>query len=104
MCDTLPAALGARVVASPAARRWTAPLFRTGRNVSTNKIWGYAFLSFLARPKRWRRASLLCTVQEQHRGGRMATLAKETTDGFQGKVGIAATVETDPGQCCYGSQ
>ncbi|HEX5764571.1 MAG TPA: indolepyruvate oxidoreductase subunit beta family protein [Woeseiaceae bacterium] len=93
MCDTLPAGLGARAVASPAARRWTAPLFRTGRNLNTNKIWGYVLLSTLARLRRWRRGTLRYTVQQQHIEGWLAAVAETATVDYEGAVALAGSIE-----------
>ena len=92
-CDTLPAGLGARALASPAIRRWTAPLFRSGRNISTNKIWGYCFLSALARLRRWRRGTRRYAVQQQHIEEWLNAVAETATVDYEGAVALAESVE-----------
>jgi len=93
VCDTLPAGLGARALASPAIRRWTAPLFRSGRNVSTNKIWGYCFLSALARLRRWRRKTLRYAVQQRHIQDWLDAIAETAADDYEGAVALAESIE-----------
>lgn len=57
LCDTLPAALGARLLASPRGQRLLAPLFRKGRNIATSSISGFLFLHMVAKLKRFRRGT-----------------------------------------------
>jgi indolepyruvate ferredoxin oxidoreductase, beta subunit len=93
VCDTLPAGLGARALASPAIRRFAAPLFRTGRNVSTNKIWGYFFLSTLARLRRWRRKTLRYAVQQRHIEDWLDVITETAAGDYEGAVAIANSIE-----------
>lgn len=64
-CDTLPAGLGARLLASDRARRWTGPLFRKGRTIDTTKIGGFLLLRTLAKLGRWRRRTYRFRLQQQ---------------------------------------
>jgi indolepyruvate ferredoxin oxidoreductase beta subunit len=93
VCDTLPAGLGARALGSASIRRWTAPLFRGGRNVSTNKIWGYCFLSALARLRRWRRKTLRYTVQQRHIEDWLDAVAEAAANDYDGAVALAESIE-----------
>ena len=54
VCDTLPQALGAWLKDSGVARRWFAPLFAGGRQISTSKLGGFLLLFGLARLRRFR--------------------------------------------------
>ncbi|MEX2495470.1 MAG: indolepyruvate oxidoreductase subunit beta family protein [Woeseia sp.] len=93
VCDTLPAGLAARALASPRIRRWTAPLFRSGRNVSTNKFWGYCFLSALARLRRWRRKTWRFTVQQQHIEDWLEAVAQTAANDYEGAIALAESIE-----------
>lgn len=92
-CDTLPAALGRRMLDSQRARRWTAPLFRKGRNVSTNKVSGYAFLSLLARLRRWRRHTLRYALQQRHIDEWLDAVADTAAHDYEGAVALAESIE-----------
>lgn len=58
VCETLPARLGARILASPRLSVWLAPLFRKGRHVETTSVRWFVLLWLLAAMRRWRRGSL----------------------------------------------
>ncbi len=65
VCDTMPAAIGRKMAESARLRRWLAPLFRKGRNVTTNKIGGYLLLSVLSGFRRWRRSTYRFALQQE---------------------------------------
>ena len=58
LCDTLPAALGARLARGGLAKRLFAPLFEKGRHVRTTNLFWFAVLGLLARHRRARRGTL----------------------------------------------
>lgn len=58
LCDSLPAALGGRLLASRRARRWTAPFLAKGRFVRTTRLSGFLLLWSLARFRRYRPRTL----------------------------------------------
>jgi indolepyruvate ferredoxin oxidoreductase, beta subunit len=64
LCDTLPAAIGRRLVKSSAAARWLAPLFGRGRHMNTAKLSGFTALYLLAGLRRWRRGTLRYQVEQ----------------------------------------
>lgn len=57
LCDTLPAGIGGRLMASARARRWLRGLFARGRRIHTTSIRGYLLLAMTARLRRWRRGT-----------------------------------------------
>lgn len=57
-CDTLPAWLGRRLLASQTAQKIFGPLFSKGRHIHTAKLSGFLPLYILARLRRWRRGTL----------------------------------------------
>ncbi len=63
LCDTLPASLGRRLLASQRARRWFKPLLGKGRNITTTNLSGYLQLALLAKLKRWRRGTYRFATQ-----------------------------------------
>lgn len=58
VCETLPAPLGSRMLASHRIKRLLAPLFKHGRHVRTTSLTGFLLLYFLAGLRRWRRRTL----------------------------------------------
>jgi indolepyruvate ferredoxin oxidoreductase, beta subunit len=68
VCETLPAALGARLQASSRARRWFAPLFRKGRHIQTAHVGGFLLLYFVAGLRRWRRGTLRYRLEQERIG------------------------------------
>ncbi len=58
VCETLPARLGAWILASPRLSRRLAPFFRKGRHVETTSLRWFIVLWVLASLRRWRRGSL----------------------------------------------
>jgi indolepyruvate ferredoxin oxidoreductase beta subunit len=65
LCGTLPARLGARLLASRRARRWLAHL--TGsRQITTSSLGGFLLLYALASLRTWRRGTL--RYAEEHSG------------------------------------
>ena len=63
LCDTLPRALGARLIASDRARRWIAPLLERDRTITTSKPGGFLLLYFLSKLRRWRRGTYRFAVE-----------------------------------------
>lgn len=92
-CDTLPETLGRRLLGSARARRWTAPLFGKGRNISTNKVVGYVFLSLLARFRRWRPHTLRYQVQQRHIDEWLDAIEATAAQDYQGAVALANSIE-----------
>ncbi len=68
VCETLPAGLGGRLLASSRARRWFAPLFRKGRHIQTAHISGFLLLYTVARLRRWRRGTLRYRLEQERIG------------------------------------
>jgi indolepyruvate ferredoxin oxidoreductase beta subunit len=68
VCETLPAGLGGRLLASGRARRWFAPLFRKGRHIQTAHVGGFLLLYTVARLRRWRRGTLRYRLEQQRIG------------------------------------
>ncbi|HEY2463871.1 MAG TPA: indolepyruvate oxidoreductase subunit beta family protein [Steroidobacteraceae bacterium] len=64
ICDTLPAGLGRRLLASARAQRTLARL-TAGRRISTTSISGFALLRGIAACRRFRRASLRYQIENQ---------------------------------------
>lgn len=58
VCETLPAAIGARLIDSPGWRRRLAPLFERGRHVETTGIRWFTLMAVLASLRRIRRRTL----------------------------------------------
>ncbi|HKQ84845.1 MAG TPA: indolepyruvate oxidoreductase subunit beta family protein [Steroidobacteraceae bacterium] len=58
ICETLPHALGRRLLASPTAHRLFGRFFVKGRFVETTSLSGFLLLSLLASLRRWRRTTL----------------------------------------------
>jgi indolepyruvate ferredoxin oxidoreductase, beta subunit len=58
VCETLPAWLGHRVLASPAASKLLQPMFQKGRHVNTTSVGWFLALYTLASMRRWRRGTL----------------------------------------------
>jgi indolepyruvate ferredoxin oxidoreductase, beta subunit len=64
ICGTLPAGLGRRLMASPRAHRALSH-FTAGRRISTSTISGFALLRSIAAMRRFRRASLRYSIENQ---------------------------------------
>ncbi|HEY1144773.1 MAG TPA: indolepyruvate oxidoreductase subunit beta family protein [Allosphingosinicella sp.] len=64
VCETLPAALGRRILASPRLTKWLHPLFRKGRHVTTTSVGWFLALSVLAGLRRWRRGTLRYALEQ----------------------------------------
>ncbi|WP_033072948.1 indolepyruvate oxidoreductase subunit beta family protein [Sphingopyxis sp. MWB1] len=65
ICETLPAALGRRILASKSLARRLKPLFAKGRHVETTSLRWYLTLSLLAGWRRWRRGTLRYSLEQQ---------------------------------------
>lgn len=93
MCDTLPAALGARLHASTRMRRLMSPLFASGRNLATTKITGFTLLYALARIQRWRRGTYRFRVQEQLIDDWLRRIAGALSESYDYALAVAECIE-----------
>ncbi|MDZ3831634.1 MAG: indolepyruvate oxidoreductase subunit beta family protein [Sphingopyxis sp.] len=64
ICETLPAAIGHRILASERLSRRLRPLFTKGRHVETTSLRWYLLLSLLAGTRRWRRRTLRYRMEQ----------------------------------------
>lgn len=64
ICETLPASLGRRILASAALSRRLKPFFTKGRHVETTSLRWFLMLSLLAGWRRWRRGTLRYQVEQ----------------------------------------
>lgn len=64
LCESLPASIGRRVLASKRLSSWLAPMFRKGRHVRSTSIGWFAMLSVVAGMRRWRRSTLRYAVEQ----------------------------------------
>lgn len=64
ICETMPAALGRRILASPSLTRRLKPLFTKGRHVETTSLRWFLILSLLAGWRRWRRGTLRYKLEQ----------------------------------------
>lgn len=65
LCETLPAGLGTRLLASESLRKLAAPLFARGRHVQTSRLPGFLLLSLVARLQRFRRGTLRWQLERE---------------------------------------
>lgn len=80
IADTLPAALGRWLLATPWARACVAPFTRKGRVVQTSSIRGYLMLYAIASLRGLRRRSLRFGVEHQRIGDWLATIERLALD------------------------
>ncbi len=73
LCDTLPASLGRRLIGSPRARRWIAPLLERDRTITTSGIPGFLLLYGLARLRRFRRGTFRFAIEQERIDAWLAT-------------------------------
>jgi len=64
ICETLPASLGRRILASEGLSRRLKPLFTKGRHVETTSLRWFLMLSLLAGWRRWRRGTLRYQIEQ----------------------------------------
>lgn len=64
VCETLPAGIGARILASPGWTRRLEPWFARGRHVETTSLRWFLLLSLLAAGRRWRRGTLRYRIEQ----------------------------------------
>lgn len=64
ICETMPVALGRRILASPSLTRRLKPLFTKGRHVETTSLRWFLMLSLLAGWRRWRRGTLRYKLEQ----------------------------------------
>lgn len=64
VCDTLPASLGARILASPRLSGWLSRLFSAGRHVETSRFRWFAMLRLVAGMRRFRRSTLRYRIED----------------------------------------
>lgn len=75
VCETLPAAIGRRLLASPGWRRRLSPLFAKGRHIRTTGIRAHLMLSALAGMRRFRRSTLKYAEEQARIEGWLAQIA-----------------------------
>ncbi|MGE0581337.1 MAG: indolepyruvate oxidoreductase subunit beta family protein [Steroidobacteraceae bacterium] len=63
VCDTLPAALGARILGSPRLSGWLGRGFRAGRHVETSRLRWFLALRLVAGMRRFRRSTLRYRIE-----------------------------------------
>jgi indolepyruvate ferredoxin oxidoreductase beta subunit len=73
-CETLPAWIGGRILASNRMVRLLAPFFTKGRHVETTKIRWFLTLWALASLRRWRRGTLRYHEEQQRIGEWLALI------------------------------
>lgn len=64
ICETLPAGIGRRILASEGWSRRLEPFFTKGRHVETTSLRWFAMLSLLAGWRRWRRGTLRYEMEQ----------------------------------------
>ncbi|PZQ20836.1 MAG: hypothetical protein DI569_14110 [Sphingopyxis macrogoltabida] len=64
ICETLPASLGRRILASDGLSRRLKPFFQKGRHVETTSLRWFLILSLLAGWRRWRRGTLRYQIEQ----------------------------------------
>ncbi|HKS53644.1 MAG TPA: indolepyruvate oxidoreductase subunit beta family protein, partial [Steroidobacteraceae bacterium] len=74
VCETLPAGLGSKLLASSRARRWFSPLFRKGRHIQTAHVGGFLLLYVVAGLRRWRRGTLRYRWEQERIGAWLARI------------------------------
>ncbi|RIV75691.1 indolepyruvate oxidoreductase subunit beta family protein [Pelagerythrobacter aerophilus] len=65
VCETLPAAIGRRILASGTLSSWLRPLFRKGRHVEITSIRWFVILALLSGMRRWRRTTLRYAIEQE---------------------------------------
>jgi indolepyruvate ferredoxin oxidoreductase, beta subunit len=65
VCETLPAGIGRRILASASLSRRLRPMFRKGRHIKTSGLRWFVLLSLLAGMRRWRRGTLRYQVEQE---------------------------------------
>jgi indolepyruvate ferredoxin oxidoreductase, beta subunit len=80
LCETLPAPIGRRLIASRGAERLLAPWFRRGRHVNTAKLSGFLALYTLAAMRRWRRATLRYRLEQERVDAWLARIRDRAAD------------------------
>lgn len=91
VCETLPAGLGAKLLASSRARRWFAPLFRKGRHIQTAHVSGFLLLYGVAGLRRWRRGTLRYRWEQERIGAWLARIESLATraGGYDAAIELA---------------
>jgi indolepyruvate ferredoxin oxidoreductase beta subunit len=83
ICETLPAWLGARILASKPITRLLTPLFTNGRHVETTKMRWFLMLWTLASLRRWRRGTLRYREEQERIEGWLALVGKSARSNCQ---------------------
>ena len=65
VCETLPAGIGRRILASRRLSTWLRPFFRKGRHVRTSSVRWFLLLRLLAGMRRWRPGSLRYQIEQE---------------------------------------
>jgi indolepyruvate ferredoxin oxidoreductase beta subunit len=91
VCETLPAGLGAKMLASGRARRLFGPLFRKGRHIHTAHVGGFLLLYAVAGMRRWRRGTLRYQWEQERIGAWLARIESLATraGGYDAAIELA---------------
>ncbi|MBT8079405.1 MAG: indolepyruvate oxidoreductase subunit beta family protein [Gammaproteobacteria bacterium] len=93
VCDTLPAALAARVLGSPGMRRLFGKLFSKGRIIRTTKLSGFLMLRTLASMRRWRRGTYRFALQQQRIGDWLSCVHEALDQDYDYALSVARSIE-----------
>ena len=93
VCDTLPASMGAKILASPQWRRALAPFFSKGRNVTTTNISGYLLMHCLAKLSRWRRGSYRFQAQFKLIDDWLDKVSEAIAEDYRYALAVAQSIE-----------
>lgn len=80
VCETLPAGIGRRILASERWSRRLEPLFAKGRHVETTGLRWFLMLSLLAGWRRWRRGTLRYQMEQARIEGWLALIRAADAD------------------------
>jgi indolepyruvate ferredoxin oxidoreductase beta subunit len=80
LCETMPAWIGQRLIASRAAARLLAPCFKRGRHMNTAKLSGFLVLYLVAALRRWRRGTMRYRIEQERIDAWLARLRDSAAD------------------------
>ena len=93
VCDTLPAALGARVLRSPGMKRLFSKVFSKGRIIKTTKLSGFLMLRGLASMRRWRRGTYRYAVQQKRITDWLRCIHEALGEDYDYALAVARSIE-----------
>lgn len=90
-CETLPAGFGAWLLRRDWARRVSAPLFRSGRQIHTAHLSGFVLLYAVAGLRRWRRGTLRYRLEHERIAQWLDHVLKQAAQpgGYEAAIEIA---------------